>query len=160
MNKWLRENDDIYIFALDCARGMESIGAIANTNHFLIEQAEPNSQEYWYYKYCEEEWELWATFETMSSEMKTCLRENERIYSDTETFEYSESFEKHCENIIECCVNSLIRFRQSLNQKHMDIILTFSIREYLDDEEKMKIFGKINSKDASEEYFKHSKEIL
>lgn len=102
---------------------------------------------------------MWDTFETMSSEMKTCLRENEEIYSDTETFEYSESFEKHCKNIIECCVNSLIRFRQSLNQKHMDIILTFSIREYLDDEEKMKIFEKINSKDASEEYFKHSKEI-
>lgn len=37
LNKWLRENDDIYIFALDCARGMESIGAIANTNYFLIE---------------------------------------------------------------------------------------------------------------------------
>lgn len=159
LNKWLRENDDIYIFSLDCARGMESIGAIANTNHFLIEQAEPNSQEYWYYKYCEEEWELWAAFETISSEMNTCLIDNEGIYSDTENFEYSESFDKHCENIMECCVNSLIRFRQSLNQKHMDIILTFSIREYLDDENKMKIFEKINGKDASEEYFKHSKEI-
>ena len=34
---------------------MESIGAIANTTHYLEEQTDTDTEDYWYYKYCEEE---------------------------------------------------------------------------------------------------------
>lgn len=159
LDKWIRENADIYIFSLDCARGMESIGAIANTTRYLEEQAESTSEEYWFYKYCEEQWELWDAFEAVSAEMNKYLLENDTIFSDPETFEYSEAFDEHCEKIIECCVNALIRFRQSMSQNHSDIILTFHIRDYLDEEDKMEIFEKINSKSAIKEYSEHIKEF-
>lgn len=159
LDKWIKENDDIYIFSLDCARGMESIGAIANTTHYLVEQAEPTSSEYWFYKYCEEEWDLWNTFELISADMNKCLDEKNGIFSDPETYKYSEVFDKHCKKIIECCVNALIRFRQSLTQNHSHIILTFNIREYLDEEDRIKIFEKINSKSAIKEYSEHMKEF-
>ena len=86
LDKWIRENDDIYIFSLDCARGMESIGAIANTTRYLVKQSEPTSEEYWFYKYCEEEWELWNTFEVISADMSKCLEENDGVFSDPKTF--------------------------------------------------------------------------
>lgn len=158
-NKWIKENDDIYIFSLDCARGMESIGAIANTTCYLTEQTEPTSEEYWYYKYCEEEWQLWNTFDAISADMYSCLEENKGIFSDPETYEYSTVFDKHCEKIIGCCVNALIHFRQSLSQKHSDIILTFNIREYLDEKDRIEIFEKLNSKSAFKEYSEHIKEF-
>lgn len=159
LDKWIRENDDIYIFSLDCARGMESIGVIANTTHHLTKQAESISEDYWFYKYCEEEWELWNAFEAVSADMNGCLIENDSIFLDPERFEYTESFDKHCEKIINCCVNALIRFRQSLSQKQYDIILTFNVREYLDEGNKIEIFKKINSKSAVQEYAEHIKEF-
>lgn len=159
LDKWIKENDDIYIFSLDCARGMESIGTIANTTHYLAEQVEPAAEEYWFYKYCEEEWELWNTFDAISVDMNKCLEENDTIFTDPKTYEYSEVFDEHCEKIIECCVNALIRFRKSLNQNHSDIILTFNIREYLDEEDKIEIFEKINNKNAIKEYSEHIKEF-
>ena len=81
LDKWAEEKDDLYIFSLDCARGMESIGVIANTTHYLEEQAEPDSEDYGYYKYCEEEWELYHAFEAISTDMGKYLAENGSIFS-------------------------------------------------------------------------------
>lgn len=158
-NNWIEQNHDLYIFSLDCASGMESIGAIANTTRYLVEQAEPTSEKYWFYKYCEEEWELWNTFEVISADMKRCLEENDGIFSDPKTYEYSAVFDEHCEKIIESCVNALIRFRQSLSQKHFDILLTFNIRECLDGDDRVEIFQSVNSESASKEYSEHIEEF-
>lgn len=156
LDKWLNENDDIYIFSLDCSRGMESIGAIANTKHYLEEQTEDDSEDYWYYKYCEEEWELFDTFTEISEDMRQFLDDNGDVFVDPQTNEYTVVFEdEHMDKMTECCQNALIRFRQSINQKHPDILLTFNIREYLDEDERIEIFKKINSKTAAKEYSRH-----
>ncbi len=57
LKKWVQEHDDIYIMSLDCARDMTSIGIIANTQEYLSGQTDGESEDYWYYKYCEAEWE-------------------------------------------------------------------------------------------------------
>ncbi len=119
-DKWIRNNSDLYIFSLDCTRAMDSIGVIANTTHYLEEQAEPDAEDYWYYKYCEEEWELFDTFTTE---------------------------------------NALIRFRQFINKTHSNILLTFNIDEYLDGEDRIKVFEKINSGVAVKEYSEHIEEF-
>lgn len=49
-HRWTEENDDLYIFSLDCAREMDSVAAIANTNANLEEQADEEDEDYWYYK--------------------------------------------------------------------------------------------------------------
>ena len=40
------DNNDIYIFTLDCSRSMDSIGVIANTQHYLEEQADIESEDF------------------------------------------------------------------------------------------------------------------
>lgn len=160
LEKWTSENKDLYIFSLDCARGMESIGAIANTVHYLSEQTEPDSEEYWFYKYCETEWELFHTFEAISADMKQYLEENKAAFLDSETCAYAEAFDTHCEKIMECCTNVLMRLRQSLRAEHSDLLFTFEIREYLEEEEKLEIFEKINSKSAWKEYAAYIEEFM
>lgn len=158
-NKLIAENEDLYIFSLDCTRAMDSIGVMANTIHNLEEQAEADSEDYWYYKYCEGEWELFDTFEAVSKDMRKYLDDNSDIFTDSITYEYSDIFEKHCDKIIDHCENALVRFRQAINQNHSDILLNFNISEYLDSEERIEIFQKINSEIASKEYAEHVEEF-
>lgn len=158
-NKWICENNDLYIFSLDCTREMGSIGVIANTKHYLDEQAESNSEDYWYYKYCEEEWDLFDIFEVISGDMRKYMDETSDIFTNHATDEYSEAFDEHCGKIIECCQNALIRFRQFINQNYQSILLTFNIREYLGEEEKIKIFKKVNSENTLQEYIKYIDEF-
>ncbi len=158
-DKWIRNNSDLYIFSLDCTRAMDSIGVIANTTHYLEEQAEPDAEDYWYYKYCEEEWELFDTFTTVSADMRKYLDDNSDVFTNPETHEYSEAFDEHFDKIIECCENALIRFRQFINKTNSNILLTFNIDEYLDGEDRIKVFEKINSGVAVKEYSEHIEEF-
>lgn len=156
-HRWMEENDDLYIFSLDCARGMDSVAAIANTNVNLEEQADEEDEDFWYYKYCEEEWDLFETnaFEAVSAEMSKYIEDNDSIFTNPETYEYTEQFDEHCDKIIEHCKNALIRFRQAMDKDYSDILLTFNIGEYLDSEERIEIFQAINSESASKEYAEH-----
>lgn len=157
--EWTGEHDDLYIFALDCSMGMESIGAVANTADYLAEQAEPDASDYFYYKYCEEEWELPCWFKDISEEMNRYLLKNEGIFSNPETFEYTEVFDAHSEKMVECCENALLRFRGSLAESHSDVLLTLYIRDYFDGEGRVEIFEKLNGKSAAEEYAEHIEEF-
>ncbi len=157
--EWIKDNNDLYIFSLDCTREMDSIGVIANTTHYLEEQVESDSEDYWYYKYCENEWDLFHTFTAVSADMKKYLDDNRNIFTNLETHEYSEAFDEHFDKIIECCENALIRFRRYINKTHPDILLTFNINEYLDGEDRVEVFEKINSGDAMKEYSEHIEEF-
>lgn len=160
LDKWIRENNDLYIFSLDCSRGMDSIGVIANTSHYLEEQVvESDSKDYWYYKYCEEEWDLFDTFEIISANMRKYLEDNSNVFTNPETQKYTEVFNQHCDRIIECCKNGLVQFRQFINQDYLNILLTFNVREYLDGKEKIKIFESINNKSTIKEYAEHIEEF-
>ncbi len=77
------------------------------------------------------------------------------VFTNSDTYEYTEQFDEHCDKIIEHCKNALIRFRQVINKDHSDVLLTFNIREYLDGDERTEIFQAINDEDASEEYAEH-----
>ena len=61
LEQLLEEYNDIYIFSLDIANDMGSAGIIANTYSFLEEQASPGDEDYYYFKYCEEEWDIWES---------------------------------------------------------------------------------------------------
>lgn len=160
INNWIEQNHDLYIFSLDCARGMESIGAIANTTHYLEEQADTDSEDYWYYKYCEDEWDLFDTFKTISADMCKYLDNNKGVFtSQKEPYEYSEVFDKHCDEIIKHCKNALIRFKKAINKNHPDILLTFNISEYLDGDDRVEIFQSVNSESANKEYAEHIEEF-
>ncbi len=157
-NHWIEQAHDIY--SLDCERGMESIGAIANTTHYLEKQADTDSEDYWYYKYCEEEWDLFDTFKTISADLSKCLDDNKSVFtSQKEPYKYSEVFDKHCDEIIKHCKNALVRFRKAINKNHSDILLNFHMRGYWDSDDRVEIFQSVNSESASKEYSEHIEEF-
>lgn len=87
--------------------------------------------------------------------MNQYIEENAEQFTDPKTFEFLEAFDEHCDKIIETCKKALKRLRQFIDQDFPDLLLTFSIGEYLDSEERTEIFTLVNSKAASEEYAKH-----
>lgn len=151
LEKLMQEYNDIYILSLDCSADMDSIGIIANTIQYLDEQAEPDSEDYWYYKYCEEEWDLFDPFEDFK-EISSYMKKYDE--------EFDEEFDNHREKVIETCINALNRFKISINKTYPNLLLTFNIREYLDQEERIKFFQMINSKDATKEYAEHIEDFV
>jgi len=158
LRKWADEYDDIYILSLDCARDMTSIGIFANTKQYLEEQSAPGSDDYWYYKYCEQEWDLCeagGSLSEISSYMKQYKEENKARFTDPETFVFLEAFDEHCDKMIEACKEALKRFKQLIKEDFPDLLLTFSIAGYFDSEDRAEFFASVNSKDISEEYTEH-----
>lgn len=158
LRRWAKEYGDIYILSLDCERDMTSIGVFANTKQYLSEQSDPDSDDYWYYKYCEEEWNLCDAggfLAEISSYMNRYAEKNEGRFTDPKTFEYLEAFDVHCDKMIEACKKALKCFKQAIEGDFPDLLLTFSIREYLDSEERAEFFAVLNGKAASEEYAEH-----
>ncbi len=159
LNNWISEHNDLYIFTLDCAEGMDSIGAAANTSGYLKERTEEKSSRYWYYKYCEEEWELYCGFGSVSEYMRKYIEENEDTFADPETFEYTEAFNNHGEKITEHCLNALKRLKQEISESYPEITLTLYIPYYFDGEGRTEIFEEINGKDKAKEYSEHIKDF-
>lgn len=158
LRKWVKEYDDIYILSLECERDMTSIGIFANTKEYLKEQSAPDSDDYWYYKYCEQEWNLCdagGVLAEISSYMNQYVEENDERFTNPKTFEYLEAFDEHCDKMIETCEQALKRFKQLIKEEFPDLLLAFSIREYLDSEERTEFFALVNNKEASEEYAEH-----
>lgn len=158
LEKWQKEYDDIYILSLDCSRDMTSIGIIANTKHYLSEQSDIDSQDYWYYKYCEAEWELYdisGFIKEISSYMHQYIEENDEQFTNPKTFEYLDAFNEHCDKMIETCQKAIQHFKQLIDEDFPDLLLTFNIGEYLDNEERIEFFASINDRKASKEYAEH-----
>lgn len=159
LREWSEDNDDIYILSLDLARGMESVGVYANTEDHLEEQMEEeDEEEFCYYKYCEEEWELCEVLDEISAYMRDYVNENSSSFSkenDEGLSIYTENFDAHCEQMIDTCKKALESFREATKKEYPKLLLAFNIREYLDEEERMEIFSLVNSKKAAKEYAKH-----
>lgn len=177
LRKWAEENDDIYIISLDLSRDMTSVGVWANTLYFLNKQCAAVDhlktriidwantmnyldeqdydalEDYWYFKYCEQEWELCEAFEDISSYMRAFTEENGEQFGRNYT--YTEIFDEHCDKMAESCKKALEVFKGSVNKDFPELLITFNINEYLDDDERVKVFSLVNSKKAAEEYMKH-----
>lgn len=155
--KLLKEYDDIYIFSLSLSNDVNSVWVIANTLHNLEETTNPGNEdydeeEYYYYKYCEEEWDLWETddFDSISDELGS--------YNGYE--EEEDGFCTHRDRAIESCRNALVHFNTYKNKACPGLLLTFYVREYLDGEECIELFEKLNSKEALAEYSEHIEDFV
>lgn len=159
--QWQKEHDSIYMVSLDCSREMNSIGLIANTKGYLAQQVDEESEEYWYYKYCEEEWELFHTFSSLSSTMREYKKANQDLFTDPETCLFTPEFDRHCEKVIEACKNALLQWKESsLAQSNPNLLLAFYIREYFEEEERAEIFEMLNGETAAKEYAEHTNDFV
>ncbi|MGL5353719.1 MAG: DUF4303 domain-containing protein [Clostridium sp.] len=159
--KYVKINEDIYAFGLDCTRDMTSIGIVANTKSNLAENAEYDSEDYGYYKYCEEEWEIFNHFEKISKYMNNYMEDNLNKFTNPNTCKFTSEFHIHFNKIIDICIKALVSLKEECIDKYRkDIILTFNIREHLTEVERCGYFERINGKESSKEYSKHIKEFV
>lgn len=139
-----------------CRKGIKSN---METRNCRVRSHFPDRQERRvHYKYCEEEWELYNVggfIKEISLYMNQYAEENDERFTDPETFEYLEAFDEHCDKMITTCKKSMERFKQTINKDFPDLLLTFNIGEYLDNEERTEFFAMVNTKEASEEYAEH-----
>lgn len=91
----------------------------------------------------------------MENLLRKWTEENDEQFTNSETFTYTEAFDAHCDKMIESCKLALKCFGESINEDFPKLLLTFNIREYLDNEERIEAFLLINSKEATKEYMEH-----
>ncbi len=87
--------------------------------------------------------------------MKQYIEENDVRFTNPDTFEFTEEFEAHCDQMIDACEQAVRRLRQSVHQDFPKLLLAFNIREYLDAEARAVFFASVNNKEASQEYAAH-----
>lgn len=156
----------VYAFSLICDSAARFIGAAANTKESLEEQIEGEEDRY-YYKFCEQEWEICDAADDEFQKLRNMLVEfqenNEYEISDSETCIYTEFFEEYREKVFNICVQALIEIKNEgffQNKCNEDVFINFMVPEYLDEEDSIEIFGKINSGKIVKEYKEHIEDFM
>ena len=77
----LDHKDDMYIMSIEYFPDFTTFVVIrANTYSYLEEQVEADDEDYTYYKYCEEEWDLYEDLEELSNVLQKEYSEMEEIF--------------------------------------------------------------------------------
>ncbi len=125
----LDQNDDMYIMSIEYFPEFTTFIAIrTNTYSYLKEQVDEDDESYTYYKYCEEEWDLYEDVKEISSALQAEYNEMEEKYND-DAFE--EAQEKHAEKVIDICRNVMKKFKETdTYRKFKKLYLNVYRREY------------------------------
>lgn len=146
----LDNKDDLYIMSVEYYPDFTTFVAIrANTYSYLNEQVNESDKYYTYYKYCEEEWGLYAALNDISNGLQVEYNEMEEKYED----EFYELQSAHSTQIIESCKNAMQKFKETETyKKYPKLYLNVYVREYFTGEETIQIFRELNGEDNKEEY--------
>ncbi|PAD66402.1 hypothetical protein CHH83_24235 [Bacillus sp. 7586-K] len=159
--KMTEEHKDLYAFTLSCSRDVRSIGVIANTKTYLAKNADKQSEDYWYYKYCENEWEIFDTFHTLSKDMSMFLENDPDKFTNPNTYFFTEEFDEHFDRIVAACDEVISRLRDSKGkQEHPNILLNFNVEDYFNGDDRINRFKVLNGKEAAKEYEEHIEEFV
>lgn len=146
----LDKKEDVYIMSIEYFPDFTTFIAIrANTYSYLKEQAREGDENYTYYKYCEEEWDLYQFLEEISSVLQDEYNKMEEKYG----YEFDELQTEHAAKIIDSCRNVMKEFKKTDTcREFKKLYLNVYVREYFNKEEILQIFGELNGKDSIEEY--------
>lgn len=147
----LDNKDDMYIMSIEYFPDFTTFVAIrANTYSYLEEQVDEDDEDYTYYKYCEEEWDLYDDLEEISKVLQAEYNEMEEKYDDDE---FDDLQDEHATKIIDVCKNVMKRFKETDTYKEFPTLyLNAYVREYFSEEETIEIFKELNGEDNIEEY--------
>ena len=152
-DSWInkKDNQDIYIISIDISDSLRSIGLIANTLDNLNSQSRYGDDDYFYYKYCEDEWEIYDTSDEISKLMDDHITNNYEKFHESSTDRYSDAFYKYGEIIVDSCVDTLKIFKA----KYPDVIFNVNMRDTFDEDERIRIFSALNDDTSVKEYSEH-----
>lgn len=145
----LDKKEDLYIMSLEYFPEYTTFVAIrANTHSYLEEQVE-DEEDYSYYKFCEEEWDLYGDLKEASYALQARYNQMEEMYGDA----FEKYQEEHATKIIEICKTVMKRFKETdIYKKFPELYLNVYVREYFSDEECIRTFCDLNGEDKREEY--------
>ncbi|MCH5138455.1 DUF4303 domain-containing protein [Clostridiaceae bacterium UIB06] len=160
------KDSTVYGFSLTCDSSARSIGVVANTKEALEEQIEDEEDRY-YYKFCEQEWEIWDAADDEFQELRDTLAQfqenNEDKISDSETCIYTEFFEEFREKVFDTCVQALIEIKNGgffQDKCKESVFINFMVSEYLDQDYSIEVFSKLNSGMVVKEYKDHIEDFM
>lgn len=147
----LDNKDDLYIMSVEYFPEFTTFVSIrANVYSYLEEQVKDGKENYTYYKYCEEEWDLYKDLDEVSIALQAKYNEMEEKYVDEE---FDELQAEHAAKIIYICKSVMKKFKETdTYKKFPKLYLNVYVREYFNKEEAIQIFGELNGEDSIEEY--------
>lgn len=147
----LDNKDDFYIMSIEYFPDYTTfVGIRANTYSYLEEQVEEDDEDYTYYKYCEEEWDVDEDLEALSNDLQA---DYEEIREKNDYDKFEELQEEHAEKIIDVCKNVMKKFKETDTYKAFPkLYLNVYVRDYFSEEETVQIFAELNGEDTIEEY--------
>lgn len=163
---WSAEKKDIYALSINCRTGMDgSITINANTKSYYRKKLEDRGKysvdEKFYYKFCEEEWELWSDWDEEGREMAGYIEAYSQYLDDAyedDVNVYEAKYQEFNAKIQELCIRVLKKIKESDIYKLIpNTYLNFYARGKYSEQEKVEIFEKINGKGFCQEYVDHVK---
>lgn len=163
---WSTEKKDIYALSINCRTGIDgSITINANTESYYRKKLEDcgkySLDQKYYYKFYEEEWELWSDWDEQGREIagyiETYCEYLDKAYDDDVDL-YDAKYEELNVKIQELCIRVLKKIKESDVYKLIPgAYFNFYVREKFSEQEMVEIFEKINGKGFCQEYVDHVK---
>ncbi len=147
----LANKNDFYIMSIEYYPDFTTFVVIrGNTYSYLKKQVEADDEDYMYYKFCEEEWDLYNDLPELSNDLQVEYANMEELYGDDE---FDDLQEEHAAKIIDVCKNAMKRFKETSTFKEFPkLYLNVYVREYFSSEEDIEIFRELNGDENIEEY--------
>lgn len=136
--------ENVYSCSITYDSDINAICLIANTKDELIKHME---KDYFYYKYCEEEWEIWNIREKELSDLLMQINKKIKSISMLPVYRYE---------ILNSSIKILKRIRN--NQKEPKWLFNIYVRDFFTEDEIKNIYSYINENDALE-FCEHVKEF-
>lgn len=151
MRNKLDRKDDVYIMSIQYFPDITTfVRLICNTYSYLNKQADvSNENDYIYYKYCEEEWEIWDEFAELSKRLEDYSEEVDCKFKLMEGDDIDEQYEKeyrtHVGKMIEIGKRVAKWFRTTETFKqYPNLLVNFYMREYFRPQEDVEMFKELN----------------
>ena len=160
IRKWSAEKNDIYGFSIDCSPEYDWVRVIANTEtHFQKRLGEVQSKNYFYYRFDEEEWELWGESDKMKDCMDTYIQRLWKSCGEDDEL-CDRLYTEHKQKIQESCIKVLKKIKTSeVYQLISGAYLNFYIREEFREEDVKRIFTEINGEGFYPDYINNAYQI-
>ncbi len=143
------DRKDIYAFSIKYEPEFTTfIGVVFNSMSNLETKSNDGMEDYYYYKYCEEEWEGGEIIGSLSEQLKQHYEAIEEWAADDDFIE-NQTQSEHRDKIIEVCIKVMQRVKESEEYAmYSKLNLNVFVREFFTTEEVVGTYKKFNDDEA------------
>lgn len=153
----MEEYDEVYAISLMASPDLWSFGIAANTKSYLLEQAgSEQSEDFFYYKYAEEEWGIADAaaeeFEDISEGVRTFLDEYGDRFLDQEEGCLTEEYQTFRNELFGTCLRTLMEVKEEL-EGSSKIAWDFYVKDFFEVEDMEVLYRMLNEDEKRVEEF-------